>query len=130
MKTQQSEYNNKTFRGAVQRDSNVVGERFWRDFSFLIPPCFYYLTNLVSVLCPGVSFSTLRNGDLPTPSSPLRQPLLPRHPSNRHPCIIPGRCAELDPIVPRRGRLRRAESQLEGRHRDGRVSRDREGNRP
>ena len=33
MKTHQSEYNNKTFRGAVQRDSNVVGERFWRDFS-------------------------------------------------------------------------------------------------
>ena len=33
MKTQQPEYNNKTFRGAVQRDSNVVGERFWRDFS-------------------------------------------------------------------------------------------------
>jgi hypothetical protein len=33
VKTQQSEYNNKTFRGAVQRDSNVVGERFWRDFS-------------------------------------------------------------------------------------------------
>jgi hypothetical protein len=33
VKTHQSEYNNKTFRGAVQRDSNVVGERFWRDFS-------------------------------------------------------------------------------------------------
>ena len=40
MKTQQSEYNNKTFRGAVQRDSNVVGERFWRDFSFSLISCY------------------------------------------------------------------------------------------
>jgi hypothetical protein len=40
VKTQQSEYNNKTFRGAVQRDSNVVGERFWRDFSYYYPSYF------------------------------------------------------------------------------------------
>jgi hypothetical protein len=38
VKTQQSEDNNKTFRGAVQRDSNVVGERFWRDFSSFFFP--------------------------------------------------------------------------------------------
>ena len=46
MKTQQSEYNNKTFRGAVQRDSNVVGERFWRDFSI------FYFNDLLKSLHP------------------------------------------------------------------------------